>query len=34
VLAELPGLRLDPQDPPVDAGWVFRGMVHMPVHWD
>jgi cytochrome P450 len=33
VLAELPGLRLDPQDPPVDAGWVFRGMVHMPVHW-
>ncbi|MEX5234822.1 cytochrome P450 [Kocuria arenosa] len=33
VLSELPGLRLDPQDPPVDAGWVFRGMVHMPVHW-
>lgn len=34
VFTELPGLRLDPADPSVIAGWVFRGMTHMPVLWD
>lgn len=33
VFAELPGLRLDPEDPAVMEGWVFRGMTHMPVLW-
>jgi len=33
VFAELPGLRLDPEDPAVIEGWVFRGMTHMPVLW-
>lgn len=34
VFEELPGLRLDPQNPSTDAGWVFRGMTSMPVLWD
>ena len=29
----LPNLRLDPDRPPVDAGWVFRGMTALPVLW-
>ena len=33
VFRELPNLRLDPDDAPVDAGWVFRGMTKMPVLW-
>jgi cytochrome P450 len=33
VFRELPNLRLDPDNPPVDAGWVFRGMTKMPVLW-
>lgn len=34
VLDELPGLRLDPGNDSVDAGWVFRGLTRMPVLWD
>ncbi|MBE1525118.1 cytochrome P450 [Nesterenkonia lutea] len=34
VFKRLPGLRLDPADPAVDAGWVFRGMTKMPVRWN
>ncbi|WP_309070848.1 cytochrome P450 [Arthrobacter sp.] len=30
----LPGLRLDPDNAAVDAGWVFRGLIKMPVLWD
>ncbi|WP_313811845.1 cytochrome P450 [Glutamicibacter sp.] len=30
----LPHLKLDPQSPSTDAGWVFRGMTKMPVVWD
>ncbi|TJY72466.1 cytochrome P450 [Arthrobacter sp. CAU 1506] len=33
VFRELPNLRLDPDNTPVDAGWVFRGMTKMPVLW-
>ncbi|MET1154322.1 cytochrome P450 [Arthrobacter sp.] len=33
VFRELPNLRLDPDNMPVDAGWVFRGMIKMPVLW-
>ena len=29
----LPNLRLDPDRPAVDAGWVFRGMTALPVLW-
>ncbi|GAA1908846.1 cytochrome P450 [Arthrobacter gandavensis] len=29
-----PRLRLDPAAETVDAGWVFRGMLKMPVRWD
>ena len=29
----LPNLRLDPDNPAADAGWVFRGMTKMPVLW-
>lgn len=31
---KLPGLRLDPTQATVDAGWVFRGLVKMPVLWN
>ena len=34
VFEELPGLRLDPERPAVDEGWVFRGMTRMPVLWN
>lgn len=34
VFRRLPGLRLDPNAKSVDAGWVFRGMIQMPVTWD
>lgn len=30
----LPNLRLDPEQPAVDVGWVFRGMTSLPVLWD
>ena len=30
----LPNLRLDPDRPAADAGWVFRGMTALPVLWD
>lgn len=33
VFERLPGLRLDPDNASVDAGWVFRGLVKMPVLW-
>ena len=33
VFRELPNLRLDPDNAPVDAGWVFRGMTKFPVLW-
>ncbi|MGR0162239.1 cytochrome P450 [Paenarthrobacter nitroguajacolicus] len=31
---KLPSLRLDPHNPSVDAGWVFRGLTKMPVLWN
>ncbi|WP_125611959.1 cytochrome P450 [Specibacter cremeus] len=34
LFAQLPNLRLDPDNPAVDAGWVFRGMTALPVLWD
>jgi cytochrome P450 len=34
LFAELPKLRLDPERPAVDEGWVFRGMTALPVRWD
>lgn len=30
----LPNLRLDPAQPAVWGGWVFRGPLSLPVHWD
>ncbi|SFI79472.1 hypothetical protein SAMN05421835_101810 [Amycolatopsis sacchari] len=33
LFAELPGLRLDPDAPAVAGGWVFRGMLRLPVRW-
>ena len=33
VVDRLPRLRLDPENPSIDAGWVFRGLVKMPVLW-
>lgn len=30
----LPGLRLDPDNASIDAGWVFRGLIKMPVLWN
>jgi cytochrome P450 len=30
----LHNLRLDPENASIDAGWVFRGLVKMPVLWD
>ena len=33
LFARFPQLRLDPASETVDAGWVFRGMVKMPVVW-
>ncbi|WGW11413.1 cytochrome P450 [Saxibacter everestensis] len=30
----LPNLRLDPDQPATEAGWVFRGMTSLPVVWD
>lgn len=34
LFAELPGLRLDPARPAVVGGWVFRGVLGLPVLWD
>ena len=34
VLERLPNLRLDPDKPVVERGWVFRGPVSLPVVWD
>lgn len=30
----LKNLRLQPDNPPVERGWVFRGPVSLPVNWD
>ncbi|GAA2360842.1 cytochrome P450 [Saccharopolyspora halophila] len=34
LFAEFPGLRLDPAQRPAVGGWVFRGVLKLPVHWD
>lgn len=34
LFAEFPGLRLDPDRAAVVGGWVFRGVLSLPVHWD
>lgn len=34
IFDRLPGLRLDPGNPAVERGWVFRGPVTLPVLWD
>ncbi|RZU63667.1 cytochrome P450 [Zhihengliuella halotolerans] len=34
IFDDLPGLRLDESSPAVAGGWVFRGMLEMPVAWD
>lgn len=34
LFSRLPGLRLDPENPAVAGGWVFRGMDKLPVVWD
>lgn len=34
LLERLPNLRLDPSQPVVERGWVFRGPVNLPVLWD
>jgi cytochrome P450 len=33
LIAELPDLRLDPDNPAAVQGWVFRGVTHLPVLW-
>lgn len=33
LFAELPGLRLDRDNPAVCGGWVFRGVTSLPVLW-
>jgi cytochrome P450 len=33
LFGELPGLRLDPAQPAVVGGWVFRGVTGLPVRW-
>ncbi|MFY0633320.1 MAG: cytochrome P450 [Vannielia sp.] len=33
LLDALPGLRLDPQNPPRMGGWVFRGPLSLPAIW-
>ena len=34
LLERLPGLRLDPERPPVFAGWEYRGPTALQVRWD
>jgi cytochrome P450 len=34
LFAEFPGLRLDPARPAAVGGWVFRGVLSLPVRWD
>jgi cytochrome P450 len=34
LFAEFPRLRLDPARPAVVGGWVFRGVLGLPVLWD
>lgn len=34
LVAGLPNLRLDPDNPPRMGGWVFRGPLSVPVVWD
>lgn len=34
LLERLPGLRLDPERPPLVRGWEFRGPVHLNLRWD
>jgi hypothetical protein len=33
LFAELPGLRLDPARRAAVGGWVFRGVLSLPVFW-
>lgn len=34
LFGEFPGLRLDPAGPAVVGGWVFRGVLGLPVQWN
>ncbi|GAB3655858.1 cytochrome P450 [Zhihengliuella somnathii] len=34
LFGDLPGLRLDESKPTVAGGWVFRGMLELPVRWN
>ena len=34
MFSRLPGLRLDPDEPPVVHGWAVRGAKRLPVAWD
>jgi hypothetical protein len=34
LLERLPGLRLDPERPPLFTGWEFRAPRHLHVLWD
>lgn len=34
MFTRLPGLRLDPDDPPVVHGWATRGATRLPLVWD
>ncbi|PXY18807.1 cytochrome P450 [Prauserella muralis] len=34
LFAQFPGLRLAPSRPATIGGWVFRGVLSLPVHWD
>ncbi len=34
MFSRLPGLRLDPDDPPQVHGWAVRGAKRLPVVWD
>jgi cytochrome P450 len=34
MLARLPGLRVDPDDPPYVHGWAVRGAKRLPLVWD
>lgn len=34
LIARLPGLRFDPENPVKVRGWVFRGALSLPVVWD
>jgi hypothetical protein len=34
IFARLPGLRLDHSEPVRFGGWVFRGLLNLPMKWD